>query len=88
MEFAWDEDKRLSNLAKHGLDFANVAFLDWEGATVLEDTRIAYAEPRYWAFARWNDRLHMVAFALRGRKIRIISFRRASRKEVMRYGKP
>lgn len=29
MEFEWDEQKRLSNLAKHGLDFADVAQLDW-----------------------------------------------------------
>jgi uncharacterized protein len=88
MDFAWDEKKRTKNLAKHGLDFADVPLMDWAGATILEDVRADYGERRYWAFAHWNARLHLVAFALRGDKVRIISFRRASRKEVLRYGKP
>ena len=36
MEFAWSEDKRRQNLAKHGLDFADVALLNWERATILD----------------------------------------------------
>ncbi len=88
MEFVWDDEKRRRNLAKHGLDFTDVARIDWESATILEDIRANYGELRYWAFATWNARLHLVAFALRGEKVRIISFRRASRKEVRRYGKP
>lgn len=87
MEFSWDEQKRLKNLAKHGLDFADVPWMDWENATILEDDRTDYGERRYLAFAAWNARLHLVAFTLRGESIRVISFRRASRKEVRRYGK-
>jgi uncharacterized DUF497 family protein len=91
MDFDWSEDKRRRNVAKHGLDFADVAALEWETATILEDQRTDYGEPRYWAFAMWKGRLHLVAFTLRGtarnRKVRIISFRRASRKEVVRHGK-
>jgi uncharacterized DUF497 family protein len=30
MEFEWDEDKRLANLEKHGIDFA-IAGAVWEG---------------------------------------------------------
>jgi uncharacterized DUF497 family protein len=86
--FSWDDEKRLKNLAKHGLDFADVPLMDWASATILEDVRANYGERRYWAFATWDARLHLVAFALRGEKIRVISFRRASRKEVGRYGKP
>ena len=86
MEFSWVEAKRLKNLAKHGLDFADVPLINWVSATILEDLRADYGERRYWAFATWNARLHLVAFALRGERIRVISFRRASRKEVGRYG--
>jgi uncharacterized DUF497 family protein len=87
MEFDWSEDKRRKNLAKHGLDFADVAHLDWATATILEDVRSNYGELRYWAFGFLDTRLHLVAFTLRGEKVRIISFRKASRKEVLRYGK-
>jgi uncharacterized DUF497 family protein len=86
MEVEWDEVKRRANLAKHGLDFADVGQLDWDNATYLEDGRHKYPEPRYWAFAMLGERLHMVAFCVRGAKFRIISFRKASRKEVKRYG--
>jgi len=86
MEPEWDEAKRLANLAKHGLDFADVSKLDWDNATFVEDRRKDYPEQRYWAFAMLGRRLHMVAFCLRGTKVRIISFRRANDREQKRYG--
>lgn len=86
MELEWDEAKRRENLAKHGVDFIDVPKLDWHRATVLEDQRVLYPEPRFWAFTTWEGRLHMVAFCLRGTKVRIISFRKANKKEVKRYG--
>lgn len=87
MEFDWSEDKRRKNLAKHQLDFAQVPFVDWESATILQDRRADYGETRYWAFGMLNGRLHLIAFTLRGNKVRVISFRKASRKEVQRYAK-
>jgi len=87
MEFDWSEDKRRKNLIKHGLDFVDVSLIDWPTATVIEDIRADYGEARYWAFGLLNGRLHLVAFTLRGSKVRIISFRRANRKEEERYGK-
>jgi uncharacterized DUF497 family protein len=85
-EFEWDESKRRANLLKHGLDFADVALLEWDRATIVEDRRFGYLERRYWGFVDINNRLHLVAFANRGRRIRIISFRRANKKEVKHYG--
>jgi hypothetical protein len=86
MEFDWDERKRAANLEKHGLDFADVAFLAWETARVLVDDRRDYGEVRYRAMGLFKGRLHFVAFAIRAEKIRVISFRRANEKEVRRYG--
>jgi uncharacterized protein len=83
----WDEDKRRRNLERHGLDFEDARLLDWDGATVIEDTRFDYPEPRFCAIALGNDRYHIVTFCWRGRKLRIISFRKASDREVRRYGK-
>jgi uncharacterized DUF497 family protein len=86
MEFEWDPAKRLANLANHGLDFEDVSRMDWDEVTILEDSRLSYGERRYWAFGMFEVRLHMVAFARQENVIRVISFRRASRKERMRYG--
>jgi uncharacterized DUF497 family protein len=87
MRFEWDEDKRAANITKHGLDFADVPHLGWETATILPDERFAYGERRFWAFAKLNGRLHMVAFTRRKTAFRIISFRKASTREVRRYEK-
>lgn len=86
MELEWDEEKNRANQRKHGLDFDDARKLDWDNATVVEDTRFAYPERRYWAFAMRSGRLHMVAFCVRGGMVRIISFRKANRKEVEIYG--
>ena len=86
MEFEWDPAKRLTNFAKHGLDFADVPHMDWDEVTILKDRRFTYGERRYWAFGMFEGRLHMVAFTRQANVIRVISFRRASRKERMRYG--
>jgi uncharacterized protein len=85
-ELEWDEAKRLANLAKHGLDFADVSGLDWDRATLLEDTRRPYPEPRFWAFAMRGSRLHVVTFCMRGAAVRVINFRKANDREVKRYG--
>jgi uncharacterized DUF497 family protein len=81
-----DEEKNRANRAKHGLDFDDARKLDWDNATYLEDTRFAYPERRYWAYAMGDGRLHMVAFCLRRTKVRIISFRKANRREVKNHG--
>ena len=86
MELEWDEVKRHANMAKHGLDFADVSILEWDTATVLEDTRRIYPEPRFWAFAMRGRRLHVVTFCVRGPKVRVISFRKANDRETRRYG--
>jgi uncharacterized protein len=87
LELDWDEEKRRVNIRKHGLDFADARSLDWDGATYVEDKRFPYPEPRYWAFALRDKRLHLVAFCIRDGKVRIISFRKANAREIRRYGK-
>jgi uncharacterized protein len=37
MNYEWDEAKRKANIAKHGIDFADVALFDWEGVDDRED---------------------------------------------------
>ena len=87
MEFEWDEAKRASNLAKHGLDFTDAAKLDWSMATILPDRRFDYGEDRYRAFLAKGGVLCSIAFARRAGAFRIVSFRPANRMERRLYGK-
>jgi len=64
-----------------------VAGLDWDTAIVVEDTRHDYGEPRLRVMARLDGRLHAAVVTPRGEDLRVISFRRANRREVRLYGK-
>ncbi len=85
MDFGWDESKRAANLAKHGVDFAEVEGFDWSAALVRADLRTDYGEVRLVAMAPIGDRLHVLVFTIRRRDLRVISLRRASTKELDRY---
>ena len=87
MAFEWDETKRRTNLAKHGLDFAELENFDWSDPVTFADDRKDYGELRLIALADYGGALHAVVFTQRGTNVRIISFRRANRKEVKRYEK-
>jgi uncharacterized DUF497 family protein len=54
---------------------------------IVEDTRRNYGEPRLRVISRLDGRLHAAVVTPRGEDLRVISFRRASRREVMLYGK-
>ena len=87
MAFEWDEAKRRTNQAKHGLDFADLEKFDWSDPVTCADDRKDYGELRLIALADFAGALHAVVFTRRGANVRIISFRRANRKEVKRYEK-
>ena len=81
----WDENKRLGNLAKHGVDFRDLEGLDWREALIFEDRRKDYGETRLIAMAPIGARLHVVVFVERGGERRIISARKANSREVEFY---
>jgi uncharacterized DUF497 family protein len=74
-----------ANLAKHGVSLALACELDWESALVWLDERFEYGELRIIALAPKSKILYYVAFVNRGEVRRIISLRRANRREVRRY---
>ena len=82
--YEWDENKRRRNVDERNLDFAQVANFDWENATVRASNR--QGEERFVAYGYMGDRMYAVVFTLRNGVTRIISFRRASDKEVDEYG--
>ncbi len=82
MELEWDEAKRRINLEKHGLDFADLDEFDWSEPVTYQDVRKNYGEARFMALATFRGRVHSVTFTVRWPAVRVISFRRAHRKEV------
>ncbi len=47
MKFTWDEEKRKSNLAKHGFDFADAKKVFSDATFTFEDDRFDYGEQRF-----------------------------------------
>ncbi len=87
MRITFDPAKNARNIAERGLSFERVAELDWDTAVIAEDTRRDYGETRLLVMARLNGRLHTVVVTPRGDDLHVISFRKASKREVKRYGK-
>ncbi|MFG1297395.1 BrnT family toxin [Xanthobacter variabilis] len=74
MKILWDEPKRLANLAKHGLDFADLDMEFFASALVLPA-----AQGRFKAIGRRADGTLVVIFAVLGvEAVSVISMRRAS----------
>ena len=59
--------------------------LDWDAALVWVDDRFEYNETRMIALAPTTEILYYVAFVDRGEVRRVISLRRANRREVKHY---
>ena len=85
MRIEFNPAKDEANRAKHGVSLGLAAELDWEAALVWFDARFEYDELRMIALAPKTEILYYVAFVDRGRARRIISLRRANRREVKHY---
>ena len=85
MQFDFDSRKDVINLSKHGLSLAAAALLSWDVALVWIDGRADYGEVRMVALVPMGDTLLFVAFVDRESARRIISLRKANRREVSRY---
>jgi uncharacterized DUF497 family protein len=83
----FDPTKDEANRVKHGVSLMLAVELDWEAALVWVDGRFDYHETRMIALAPRTGVLYYVAFVDRGEVRRIISLRRANRREVKHYAK-
>lgn len=87
MKIDFDPAKNTRNLAARGLSFEQAAGFDFSTAVVVEDTRRAYPERRYRATGLLGLRLHMLVFTPVAGGLRIISFRKANKREVRDHEK-
>ena len=85
MEIEFDPEKNDRNVRERGISFEQARDFDWDGALVWRDTRRDYNEERFIALGFIGDRLHSLVFAVRGDAVRIISLRKANRREELRY---
>lgn len=87
MRIEYDPAKNEENIRERGLSFDAAAEFDFATAVVAEDTRKGYGEARYVALGYVGARLHVLCFTPRDGAIRVISFRKANDREVVRYAK-
>jgi hypothetical protein len=85
VRFTWSEAKRESNLAKHHLDFEDVMLVFNGGTLTFEDKRFWYGEKRYITLGLLNDKPVHIVHTAYAEEIRIISFRKATRREARFY---
>ena len=85
MKLEWDEAKRKATFLERGLDFASVAYADWDEALTVEDQREEYGESRFVSLVPILGRLCVVAWCRRGDALRVISLRKANGRERKRY---
>jgi uncharacterized DUF497 family protein len=81
--------KNAANIAKHGIALSRAS--EFMPELVLLDTRKDYGEPRWRGFGLIGTVAYCLAFTVRHNsdgteRVRAISLRRATRKEIERYG--
>lgn len=84
ISFEFDETKSISNLEKHGIDFADAQRL-WENPDLLEIPAKTVDEPRSLVIGRIGSNYWSAAITHRSENIRIISVRRSRNSEVAIY---
>jgi uncharacterized DUF497 family protein len=84
MGFGWDQNKSQANKSKHGIDF-NTATELWNDQDRIEIQTNFPAEDRNALIGKIGDKLWTAIFTRRVDDIRIISVRRARKKETKLY---
>ena len=85
MKIDFDPIKSEQNIKLRSLSFDRAGDFDWETAIYYEDNRTDYPEDRIIALGFLGVRLHVICFTPIDGGVRIISFRKANRREVRCY---
>lgn len=86
MRIEYDAAKSRRNARRRGLHFADATELLSGPHVRRHDTRRDYGEQRVIAYGLIRGRMHVCVYTLRGDAHRIISPRKANRREVDAYG--
>lgn len=85
MRIEFDTVKNERNIRERGLSFDRVHEFDFEAAIYVVDNRRDYGEIRFRALGYLDKRLHALVFVAIPGGIRVVSFRKANRREVVHY---
>ena len=87
MCFEWDEQKRKTNIRRHGFDFADAKQVFAGPVLVRLDMRQDYGEDRWIGIGITHGRVVVVVYTEQdnGETIRIISLRKALKHERKRF---
>jgi len=86
VRIVYDPAKDRRNVDERGLSFARAVDFDFDTAKYLIDRRKDYGEERLIALGYLGDRLHVLCFVALPDGIRVISFRKANKRESARHG--
>ena len=84
MKFEWDEKKSENNLSKHGINF-NAATELWEDEDRIQIQTAFPIENRFILIGKIRNKLWAAIYTRRNNAIRIISVRRARKREARLY---
>jgi uncharacterized DUF497 family protein len=87
MRVTYDNAKNERNVRERGISFDEVYAFDFTTALVTIDTRKDYGEIRMRALGYVGNRLHALCYKDVEGGIRVISFRKANRREQKQYEK-
>lgn len=85
MTIEFDPAKNRKNLEKHGISLEEVEAFDWEAANVYPASFDRYGEVRHVGYGLLRGRLYVVVFTFRSENMKIISLRKANRRERKKY---
>jgi uncharacterized DUF497 family protein len=86
METQWDPEKAASNLGKHGIDFADaVGLFEDEWALTIQEEYVEDEQRFATLGVDFLERVLVVVYTYRGGIIRLMSARRATRRERRAY---
>ena len=81
MDFEWDPAKSAATYETRGFDFAYASRIFTTGWMAVQDARADYGESRMKAIGQTETDILVVIYTVRGKTLRLISARRANRKE-------
>ncbi len=84
-KFEWDDSKQKINIEKHGIDFIDAIAIFNDINRIEKKIVHESGEERHITIGLVNGVVLLVVYTLRGKSIRLISARRASKNESKYY---
>ena len=85
MKFEWDEQKRLINLQRHGIDFVDARQVFESDIYTFIDDRFDYGEIRFVSFGLLDGEIVAIVYTEHEEIIRVISIRKTTKNEQQIY---